>query len=145
MSNNAYQTVKLSTAKLTSNQTAGAIIWLISAYTTALFIGQIGIREPISYVLGIAVQWLFTKAEQPIWRGKGYPALGVVVTGVDVLFNAVGIWPYIRDQFGNTDLWRMVADLTHDPSPPTLLVRFLIVLVVGIAVAAGPEYFWSRD
>jgi predicted membrane channel-forming protein YqfA (hemolysin III family) len=137
-------TIKLSGAKLTSNQTAGAIIWMISAFTTALFIKQMGVKEPLSYVLGIAIQWLFTKAETPIWRKQGYPALGLIVTGVDVLFNAIGVWPYVRDNLANTDLWRMVADLTHDPSPPTLLVRFAIVLVIGIAVAAGPEYFFSR-
>jgi hypothetical protein len=142
---NSYATKKLRSSKLSSNKTAGVIIWLISAYTTALFIGQIGIKEPISYGLGLAVQWLFTKAETPIWRGRGYPALGIVVTAVDVLFNAVGVWPYVRDQFGATDLWKMLTDITNDPSPPSLFVRFLIVLVVGIAVAAGPEYFWSRE
>lgn len=144
-SHNPYATRVLSNAtKISSNQTAGIVIWLISAYTTALFISQIGIKEPFSYLLGLAVQWLFTMAETPIWRKREYPALGIIVTAVDVLFNAVGIWPYIRDQFGATDLWHMITDLTHDNSPPTLLVRFAIVATIGVAVAAGPEYFWSR-
>lgn len=131
-------------SKLSSNQAAGVIIWLISAYATALFITQIGINPPVSYAFGVAIQYIFTKAEQPIWRKQGYPMLGIIVTAVDTLFNAVGIWPYVRDQFGTTDLWAMVTDMTHDPSEPTLLVRGLIVVVIGMAVAAGPEYFWSR-
>jgi hypothetical protein len=139
------QKLSQTSSKLTGNRTAGLIIWLISAYTTALFIGQLGIEQVVAVALGLGAQWLFTKAETPIWRGKGYPALGILVTAVDVSFNAVGIWPYVRDQLGKTDLWRMVGDITHDASGPTLLVRLLVVLVVGIAVAAGPEYFWSRE
>lgn len=144
---NPYITKKLiqTTSKLTGNNTAGIIIWLISAYATGLFIGQLKIVEPVNYVLGAAIQWLFTKAETPIWKGKGFPPLGIAITAVDVAFNSVGIWPYIRDQFGKTDLWKMVQDLTHDTSEPTLIVRFLFTLVIGISVAAGPEYFWSRS
>lgn len=130
---------------LTSNKTAGLVVWLISAYTTTLFIDQIGLAGPVAYALGIAIQWLFTKAETPIWRGRGYPKLGIIVTVVDVAFNAVGIWPYVRDRLGATDLWKMIGDVTGDISPPTLTVRIIAVLVVGAAVAAGPEYFWSRE
>lgn len=131
-------------SKLSSNQAAGVVIWLISAYATSLFVQQIGIAAPVSYAFGFAIQYIFTLAEQPIWRRQGYPMLGIIVTGVDTLLNAVGIWPYVRDRFGATDLWGMVTDLTHDPSEPTLLVRGLIVAVIGLAVAAGPEYFMSR-
>jgi len=144
-SRNAYATRVLSNAgKLTGNQTAGVVVWLIGAFTTALFLKQLGIQEPICYGLGLAIQWLMTKAEMPIWRGQGTPALGIVVTAVDVAFNDAGIWPYIRDQFGNTDLWRMLSDVTHDASAPTLMVRLALTITAGIVLAGGPEYFWSR-
>jgi hypothetical protein len=146
MSANPYVTKKLAQAsdKLSGNGVAGMIIWLICAYTSGLFLKQLGIPEPINYMVGSGIQWLFTKAEQPIWRGKGMPPLGIGVTIIDVAVNTTGVWPYIRDQLGNTDLWKMIGDMTHDTSPPTLLVRFLFAAVIGVAVAAGPEYFWSR-
>lgn len=130
---------------LTGNRSAGLIIWLICAFTTGLFLAQLGIAEPANYIIGAATQWLFTKAEQPIWRGKGRPPLGIAITLIDVAVNTTGVWPYIRDKFGSTDLWKMIGDMTGDPSEPTLLVRFLFAAVIGIAVAAGPEYFWSRE
>lgn len=142
MNNSVTRT--LGNAKLGGNQTAGIIVWLIGAYTTSLFIRQIGIAEPLCYALGLAIQWLMTKAEMPIWRGQGAPALGIVVTAVDVAFNAAGIWPYIRDQFGNTDLWHMLSDITRDVSEPTLMVRLALTLVAAVVLAGGPEYFWSR-
>lgn len=147
MSANPYVTKKLAQAgsKMTGNGVAGMIIWLICAYTSGLFLSQLGIPEPINYIIGGGIQWLFTKAEQPIWRGKGIHPLGIGVTIIDVAVNTTGVWPYIRDKLGSTDLWRMIGDMTHDTSPPTLLVRFLFAAVIGVAVAAGPEYFWSRE
>jgi hypothetical protein len=147
MSANPYVTKKLAQAsdKLTGNGVAGMIIWLICAYTTGLFLAQLGIPEPINYIIGGGIQWLFTKAEQPIWRGKGMPPLGIGVTIIDVAVNTTGVWPYIRDKLGATDLWTMIGDMTHDASPPTLLIRFLFAAIIGVAVAAGPEYFWSRE
>ncbi len=129
---------------LSSNQAAGLVIWIIGAFTTSLFITQLGITPPISYILGAAIQWILTKAETPIWRNQSYPMIGLIAMTFDVLMNAVGIWPYVRDQFGNTDLWRMLADLTQNSNPPTLLMRFAIAVIIGVAVAAGPEYFFSR-
>lgn len=145
MSANNYVTKRLTNANLTGNNGAGLLIWLICAYTTGLFIKQLGIGEPICYGLGAAIQWLFTKAEAPIWRGKGFPPLGIGVTIIDVAVNMMGVWPYIRDGLAKTDLWKMIGDLTHDTSEPTLIARFLFALVIGVAVAAGPEYFWSRE
>src|SRR4051812_21051027 len=103
MSANPYVTKKLAQAsdKLTGNGVAGLIIWLICAYTSGLFLAQLGIPEPINYIIGGGIQWLFTKAEQPIWRGKGIPPLGLGVTIIDVAVNTTGVWPYIRDKLGS--------------------------------------------
>jgi hypothetical protein len=131
-------------ANLTGNKTAGIVIWLIGAWATGLFIKQLGLPEPACYGIGAGIQWLFTKAETPIWHGK-FHALGIAVTIFDVLFNGVGIWPYIRDNFGQTDLWKMIGDATCDPSPPTMTLKLVVTLVIGVIVAAGAEYFWSRE
>lgn len=135
----------LNPTKLNGNQAAGIVVWLISAWATALFAKQIGIEESVSYIIGIGIQFLFTRAELPVWRKQGYPVLGIVVALFDSALNAVGVWPYIRDNFGNTELWRMTVDVTSSASnEPTLAVRVVFALAVGIAVAAAPEYFWSR-
>lgn len=137
-------TRKLTSTRLGGNQTAGIVVWLIGSYTTALFIKQVGIQEPLCYGLGLAIQWLMTRAEMPIWRGTSAPVLGIVVTVVDVLFNAAGMWPYIYTQLGNTDLWKMLTDVTRSTGEPTIMVRLALTIVAGAALAGGPEYFWSR-
>lgn len=86
-----------------------------------------------------------SKIEQPLWRGEARPVISIVITIIDILINSMGVWKPIKLYFHQTDLWNMIADWTRvaDRTPPFSLLIAISVLI-GIFVAAAPEYFRMR-
>lgn len=133
---------KLNTAKLSTNKATSVIIWLIGAWLTAQTLHQLNIPYPVNIIVGLAIQFALTRAESPIWRGKGFPKMGIAATVVDVAVNAAGAWPYIK-LLGNTDFWKMLQDLMQSPADPTLATLVVLVIGVGAFTACAAEYFWN--
>jgi hypothetical protein len=121
------------------------VIWLIGAWLTSTTIAQLGVPDPINYVFGLASQWILTKAQSPLWKGKGFPAMAVGSVAVDTLVNAAGAWPYSKE-VGITDFWQMLRDILDDQdSQPTTAVFIVISVGLGMFTAAAAEYFWNLD
>lgn len=133
---------KSSIPKLSTNKATAIIIWLIGAWLTAQTLSQLGVQQPVNIIVGLAIQFALTRAESPIWRGKGFPKMGIAATIVDVAVNSAGAWPYIK-QLGNTDFWNMMQDLMKSDSDPTLATLVVLVVAVGAFTACAAEYFWN--
>ena len=88
--------------RLDTYRIASVVAWLLGTFTTYLFIARV---MPgawlLAVVLAAAAQWLLTIAERPLWRflmrrrGGKFVALGLVVTLIDGLINAAGMYPYM--------------------------------------------------
>ncbi len=130
------------TAFATDNRTWAALLWVAACYTTALFVRQLGIPMEYATVIGVLIQGIVSKIEQTVWHGT-YSIIGIVVLIADVYINSAGVWPWIRDNFKNTDAWKMAADISKDAAPPHLLFLLGLAVVIGFILARGPEYLWN--
>ena len=136
-------TRKLSSG-MTANKATAIIIWLVGAWLTAQAISQLGVPDPMHLVFGLAIQWVLTKAESPLWRGKGYPKMAVGATLVDTAINSAGAWPYVKN-IGQTDFWAMIREIGDTQTEPTKATIVAISFGVGVFTAAAAEYFWNLD
>jgi hypothetical protein len=129
--------------EMSANRWTAVVIWLVGAWLTSQFLGQLGVPDPFHYVFGLAVQWVLTKAESPLWRGKGYPKMAVGATIVDVVINSAGAWPYIKN-LGATDPWKVARDIMGDQkAEPTQSTMITLAISIGAFTAAAAEYFWN--
>src|SRR5262245_17985427 len=87
---------------LSASKMAAIVAWLGGVFTTWLFF-HVAIPELPWYIASVAaalVQWTLTLAERPLWRyllkrnGGKLAGVAVVVTLVDGLLNAAGIYPF---------------------------------------------------
>lgn len=133
----------------TSHYTAIAI-FIVGTWLSRSALVQFGVQNVlIATVAAFVLQWFLTKAEQPIWK-RGMPfayrftlvSLSAMV--VDVGFNATGAWPYIRN-LGNTDIWRMILEMTNTQSVPSRFIIGGLCVMVGLFIAGAVEYFWNLD
>lgn len=128
---------------LSTNKITAVLIWLFGAWLTAQALGQLGAPDPFNTVAGLLIQWVLTKAESPLWRGRGYPPLALAATVVDAAVNSAGAWPYVT-HLGATDFWTMIRDILHEPQAQPNTFTFVAVAVcIGLFVAGSAEYFWN--
>lgn len=140
------QTLKtMNIANLPSNKVTAIVIWLVGAWLTAQTLAQLNVPEPLNIVFGLAIQWALTRAESPLWRGKGTPKMAVGATIVDVAVNAAGTWPYLKN-LNQTDFWAMVRDILSAPeAQPTMATLIVLAVSVGAFTACAAEYFWNLE
>jgi hypothetical protein len=130
---------------MNANRWTAVVIWLCGAWLTSQALGQVGVPDPFNIVVGLAVQWVLTKAESPLWRGKGWPKMAVGATIVDVAINSAGAWPYAKG-IGKTDFWQMARDIMGDQkAEPTQSSMITLAVGVGAFTAAAAEYFWNLE
>lgn len=128
---------------MNANRWTGVIIWLLGAYLTRTFLMQLGVVETFATPIGFVLQWALTKAEGPLWQGKGYPRLALFATLIDGGINSGGAWPFMKN-LGQTDFWTMISDIAGTPGqPPTLITIVACAVAIGLATAASAEYFWN--
>lgn len=129
--------------EMNSNRWTGVIIWLVGAYLTSQLLLQMGVADPYSSLFGFALQWALTKAEGPLWQGKGYPRMALFATFIDGGVNAGGVWPFMKN-LGQTDFWRMISEIAGQPNlEPSLITIIACSVAIGLATAAAAEYFWN--
>lgn len=144
------------------NGATAAVVWILGTWLSARAGAQAaGINlsnletPPLVFVVGsIMVQWILTRAQSPFWRWKMINAKGKVPAHVaslaffsmliDALINAGGVWPLLRG-LGNTDLWKMTAEIAGTTGEPTMLIRAFVAMIVGVMVAGFSEYFWNLE
>lgn len=129
---------------------ASIVAWLLGCFTTYLFIARaapsIGII--ISAVLATAAQWLLTIAERPLWRfimrrrGGKFVAVGLIVTLIDGIINAGGVYPYMG-RLAQTDVGVMISEVLGVQQAMSPTSAFALALAIGLVVAGLPEYLWE--
>ncbi len=137
-------------SRFNSDKLAAYLSWLASAVFTAMFFRQTGLAIYIAIPIAFVVQFLFTKAERPLWRlilrrpnGSG-PILGILITILDAGFNAAGIYKYIPN-IASTDFGQMLI-VGFGLNPEIGLGSSILAAFVIGAVSAGLyEYLTERE
>lgn len=143
----------LTTQKVNYNRVAGAGAWAIGVFLTYLFLRTFK-GDPLGLigagVVAFIAQWLLTLAERPLWRwilrrkdGR-FILASVVVTGIDGLLNAAGLYPYIGALTGS-NLVAMIADVARVDPTIGKPAAFVLAGVIGLLVAALAEFYWELD
>jgi hypothetical protein len=133
-----------------TNRIAAVVAWLLGVFTTYLFAARAMPSASwfVSLLLAGTAQWLLTVAERPLWRfvmrrsGGRMVSLGLVVTFIDGLLNAGGIYPYMG-RLAQTDVGIMLTEVLSVKSAMTPTSAFLLALALGLVVAGLPEYLWE--
>ncbi len=129
---------------LSTNKSIAVIIWLAGAWLTTQALAQLGVAEPFNVIIGIGSQLALTRAESPIWRGRGYPKMAIGALIVDVAINSAGAWPYTKN-IGKTDFWMMVKEASDSPGlVANTATQLALAMGVGMFTAASAEYFWNQ-
>jgi hypothetical protein len=132
------------------HRVAAVVAWLLGTFTTYLFFARAmpGASWLVSALLAGGVQWLLTIAERPLWRflmrrnGGRLAVVGLVVTFVDGLLNAGGLYPYMG-RLAQTDVGRMLAEVMNVQAAMTPSAAFLLALTIGLLLASLSEYLWE--
>lgn len=116
--------------------------WGVAVWTTQNFL-EVMVPDPSNaLVVAFIVQAIFTVAESPLWanRGRWYHA---VVLALDVITNVGGIYIYIL-QLDKTDSWAAFNAGLGTSGGMNPLAALLISIVVGVLLAATPEFLWRQ-
>lgn len=134
------------------NRVAAGVAWLGGVATTYLFVHKAA--PDLFWLPGIivaaTVQALLTLGERPLWRrllgrkGGKAASLALIITFVDALVNAAGIYPYVG-RLAQTDLGTMLAEVLNVQPQMGPLAAFSVALFLGLIVAALPEFLWESS
>jgi len=128
------------------NPLIGGLVWLAGLALTARFVAELQPTMPLWMALLVALvtQILLSVLEHDIWRRR-YAALPAVALVIDVLLNAAGLYYAVR-ALEQTTLVRMLVEVfrlrSDDVSAP---VAFGVACMIGLIIAATPEYLWRRQ
>lgn len=126
------------------NRIAAVVAWLVGLAATYLGLAVLLTNAPwyVPALAALVAQGMLTWAERAIWRGK--PSLvGALALLMDTLLNAGGVFPYAL-LLGATPPAIMIATVLGVPSQVGPLGAMIVSLVLGFAIAAAPEEFWTR-
>lgn len=120
--------------------------WAVAVYMTEAFFrvlaggGEFGGSTFLAAILGQAI---FTWGESPVWRGRG-KWWNYTVLGLDTVTNVGGLFVYMT-RLDQTDSWQAFntgLGLTGGINP---LAALIVSIVVGVLLAATPEYLWRGE
>ena len=126
------------------NRIAAGVAWLVGLTATYLGLAALLTNAPwwLPLVAALVTQAMLTWAERAIWRGR--PSLvGALALLMDTLLNAGGVFPYAL-LLGNTPPVQMFATVMGVPSQIGPVGAMIVSMVLGFAIAAAPEEFWTR-
>lgn len=136
--------------QFTTNHYTSIAIFIVGTWLSRNALLQFGVKNLIiSTVAAFVLQWFLTKAEQPLWA-RGMPfthrftIISLFALVVDVTFNSVGAWPYVRN-LGSTDIWKMIQEMTSTADAPNKAIIIGICAAIGLFIAGAVEYFWNLD
>jgi hypothetical protein len=134
------------------SKVASAIAWLCGVFTTYLFIATSAVDVPwhVSLLAAFVIQWVLTIAEKPLWRvmlrrkGGKFVLLGIIMTCIDGVFNAAGIFPYVG-RLAQTNVGAMLSEVLGVSQTMGTRSAFMLAFAIGLVIAALPEYLWEVD
>jgi hypothetical protein len=129
---------------------AAIVAWLGGAFTTWLLLDRAtpGLPWLVGALIAGLVQWTLTIAERPVWRwalrrrGGRLALLGLVVTIVDGVINAGGLYPHVG-RLARTDVGAMVTEVLSVQQVMTPRASALLAFALGLVIAGLPEYLWE--
>jgi hypothetical protein len=122
--------------------------WFIGVWTTHMFL-KVLIKDeggnPADWALFAAfvMQLIMTFGESPLWRGKGR-WWHIAVLAFDSVTNVGGFFSYIM-RLDQTDSWAAFNTGLGTSGGLNPLAALIVSLVIGILVAATPEFLWRQD
>lgn len=132
------------------NKIGAGIAWLGGVFTTYLFFHAAMPELPlfVAAIGALLVQGLLTLAERPLWRwllkrpGGKFAGVAIIVTLIDTLFNAAGIYPF-TSRLAQTQLGVMLAEVFGVQAAISAQPSFLVSFLIGLLVASLPEALWE--
>lgn len=136
-------TQRFPNSRISTSKGASIVVWLLGAYTTSIFVKEVGIAEPVCFFIGVVVQFFLTKAQAPFWRAGKRLWLAMVALVFDAAFNTAGIWPFMKN-LGDTSFWSMMSEWVGNSDPPTVATRIVVTVITAIITSAAPEILWEQ-
>lgn len=129
---------------------AAVVAWFGGVFTTWLFITTAAPDMPwyIGLLTAGVIQWVLTIAEKPLWRvmlrrkGGKFVFLGIIVTCIDGVLNAAGIFPYVG-RLAQTNVGTMLSEVLGVSQTMETRSAFLLAFAIGLVIAGLPEYLWE--
>ena len=127
------------------NKVGAAVIWVIGAYMTYEFFGQI---TPLAagqlLLLTMAVQIVLTLGQSPVWRGRG-SLISYALLAVDTVINFGGVMFFMAniDQAGSVQA--LSGALLGSSAPWPIFAKGLLALFFSAVIAGLPEFLWKLD
>jgi hypothetical protein len=130
------------------SKAVAALAWGIGVWTTHLFMGVLTRGDsgnPADWTLFAALifQAIMTAGESPLWRGKGQ-WWHMVVLAIDSVTNVGGVFVYIT-RLDQTDSWVAFNTGLGTTGGLNPLAALVVSLVVGVIIAAAPEFLWRQQ
>lgn len=132
------------------NKIASVVAWFGGVFTTYLFFhaAMPELAIPFAVIGAAVVQGLLTFAERPLWRwllkrpGGKFAGVALIVTGIDALFNAAGIYPF-TSRLAQTQLGVMLSEVFGVQATMSAQPSFAVAFLIGLLVASLPEALWE--
>jgi hypothetical protein len=130
------------------SKVVAALAWGIGVWTTHLFMqvltkGDSGSPADWTLFAALILQAILTAGESPLWRGKGQ-WWHMVVLAVDSVTNVGGVFVYIT-RLDQTDSWAAFNTGLGTTGGLNPLAALVVSLVVGVIIAAAPEFLWRQQ
>lgn len=139
----AARTASSSSAENTLFTKFSAVLaWSLGVWTTYQVIIVITNDASWGFPVALFLQAVFTKAESPIWKGKG-EWYNYVILCIDTVFNVGGLFIHIT-RLDQTASWQAFAQGLGLSGSMSDFSALVVSLFVGILVAATPEFLWKQ-
>jgi hypothetical protein len=125
------------------SKAVAALAWAVVVWTTHLFLKVMTIGEDWTLLAALILQAILTAGESPLWRGKGQ-WWHMVILAVDSVTNVGGLFTYMT-RLDQTDSWAAFNTGLGTTGGLNPLAALLLSLVVGILIAAAPEFLWRQQ
>lgn len=119
-----------------------AMAWSVSVWTTQNFFEVMVPDAGNALVVAFVVQSIFTAAESSIWKNRGR-WYNFVILALDTITNVGGLYVYIL-QIDKTDSWAAFNAGLGTTGGMNPLAALILSIVVGMLLAATPEFLWRQ-
>lgn len=127
-------------AKITSR-----IVWLVGCWATwealqsfGVSGSVLGINGLLGVMIAVVMQLTLSYLQKPLWNG--HPNwLSVIMLMIDAIINATGFWRWFQALPSST-IYAFVAEIAGWQTAPSTQAMGIMGLILGVLVAAAPEY-----
>jgi hypothetical protein len=124
------------------SKVVAVMAWGVGVWTTHLFLQVMTDKADWTLFAAFVLQAILTAGESPLWQGRGQ-WWHIVVLAIDSITNVGGFFFYIL-KLDQTDSWAAFNKGLGTSGGLNPLSALIISLVVGVLVAATPEFLWRQ-